>query len=326
MPRKRKKSKNSPEIHQNPQKRSTTMDQNGANTIQSENIGQLSQLQSGQSFMLPNPMYYNNNNGQYMQMNSASPVFSPNNTPSTPVNNTQMDMFTMIIQRLDSMDKRLSQLDSIQSSVKNITVRIDTIDQKVTNLEAKIKDIESSHQYDSGTLDELYKNQKEIDSSLQKLRKIESEQKLREETLQREITDLKCRSMRDNLLFFNIPEEKDENCEAKVLDIIESKLKIADAKTNIKLQRTHRVGAFKPSRIRPIVAKFSDFPDREKVRSSASMLKGSKYGIGEQFPPEVVEKRRKLIPVMMKARSEGKEAYLRIDKLYIDKQLYKESA
>ncbi|XP_053384035.1 uncharacterized protein LOC128550067 [Mercenaria mercenaria] len=260
-------------------------------------------------------------------MNSASPSFSPNNTPSTPVNSIQQaDMFSMIMQRLDSMDKRLNQLDSIQSSVKSITVRIDTFDQKVTNVETKIKEIETSHQFESDTLEQLNRKQNENDSSLTKLRNIEAGQRSREEELQREITDLKCRSMRENLLFFYIPEEKDENYERKVLDLIESKLQIDDAKINIKLQRTHRVGVFKESKIRPIVANFSNFPDREKMRTSAKLLKDSRYGIGEQFPAEVVDRQRKLIPVMKKARSEGKEAHLSVEKLYINKQLYKESA
>lgn len=53
--------------------------------------------------------------------------------------------------------------------------------------------------------------------------------------------------MRDNLLFFGIPEEKGENdtdCVVKVLDLIENKLEIADAKSNIKLHRAHRIGRF----------------------------------------------------------------------------------
>ncbi|XP_060557589.1 uncharacterized protein LOC132717995 [Ruditapes philippinarum] len=152
---------------------------------------------------------------------------------------------------------------------------------------------------------------------------MESDQIAREHGLQREIIDLKCRNMGDNSLFFNIPEEKDENCESKLLDLMESKLQITDAKTSIKLQRSHRIGGFTPSKTRPIVAKFRDFSDREKVRKSAKHLKDTHYGISEQFPAEVMEKRRKLLPIMKKARSGGKEAYLSVDKLYIDKQLYR---
>ena len=52
-------------------------------------------------------------------------------------------------------------------------------------------------------------------------------------------------------------------------------------------------------------------------------LKGTEYGISQQFPREIMDKRRELVPIMKKARSEGKDAYLVVDKLYIDKVLYK---
>jgi exonuclease III len=129
--------------------------------------------------------------------------------------------------------------------------------------------------------------------------------------------------MRDNLLFHNLPEEKDENCEQKVLTFIKEKLNIEGQE--VRLQRAHRIGPFNPSKTRPIVAKFSDYPVREDVRRAAKNLKGTNFGISEQYPKEVVEKRRQLVPIMVQARKDGKEAYLRVDKLYINKQLYRGS-
>ncbi|KAH3870961.1 hypothetical protein DPMN_034155 [Dreissena polymorpha] len=72
--------------------------------------------------------------------------------------------------------------------------------------------------------------------------------------MQHKVTDLKCRSMRDNLLFYKIPEEKDEQCEKKILDFIESKLLIENASKDIKLHRAHRIGRYNSMKIRPIVA------------------------------------------------------------------------
>ena len=57
--------------------------------------------------------------------------------------------------------------------------------------------------------------------------------------------DLQCREMRDNLLFFNVPEERgetDSDCEDKILDIMQDHMQIENAKTDIKLHRTHRIG------------------------------------------------------------------------------------
>ncbi|XP_052820016.1 uncharacterized protein LOC128245831 [Mya arenaria] len=88
-------------------------------------------------------------------------------------------------------------------------------------------------------------------------------------------------------------------------------------------RRAHRIGPYQGDKTRPIVAKFSDFPDREKVRRAAKELKGTQYGISEQFPKQVVEQRRKLVPIMLQARKDGKEAFIKVDKLFINNHLYR---
>ncbi|XP_053396035.1 uncharacterized protein LOC128556130 [Mercenaria mercenaria] len=158
------------------------------------------------------------------------------------------------------------------------------------------------------------------------MRKAEKEQRDTETVLREEITDLKCRSMRDNLLFFKLLEEKEENCVQKVLELIENDMKIENAKQEIKLHRAHRVGKYNNTKVRPIVAKFAYFPDRERVKMAAKALAGTPYGVGEQFPKEIVDTRKRLVPIMKKARDEGKDAFIKVDKLYINKQLYREGS
>ena len=132
--------------------------------------------------------------------------------------------------------------------------------------------------------------------------------------------------MRDNLIFYKVPEavgETDAHCVQKVLDLIENDLEIENANRDIKLHRAHRMGKFDPSKIRPIVAKFAYYPDRENVRKNAGKLRGKAIGISQQFPREIMEKRRKLVPVMKEAHENGKDTYIAVDKLYIDKRLYR---
>ena len=49
------------------------------------------------------------------------------------------------------------------------------------------------------------------------------------------------------------------------------------------------------------------------------------YYISEQFPKEVSEKRKALVPKLLKARSEGKEASISYDKLYVQGKLVNDS-
>ena len=100
--------------------------------------------------------------------------------------------------------------------------------------------------------------------------KHENTQQQRETTMKEEIQVLKGHSMRDNMLFYRIPEVKDENCDEKVPKVIEEKLSIENATKERKVHRAHMVGAYNTENIRPIIAKFMYYPDREQVRKSSS--------------------------------------------------------
>lgn len=352
---KRKKGKDSPDAVQNSPKRPapSTMNQHGGHTGSnngsnngtqstptnlSTNSGgsntPVMQGHSGQFFTLPSvvqqiPTNMNYNN-QMLAMNTASPFIQAIPQTSTPIQNVQSNMQTMqsndvlsaILQRLDSMDQKLGQLDYIQSCVSAITVRVNNVEQKLEDFEKRMVEIENSKTFDASILVEIQNKQKELDRLMSKIQNQETEQRIIENELKSEISDLKCRSMRDNLMFYKLPEERDENCEEKIQQFIKEKLKIDDGEP-IRLHRAHRVGQYDSRKCRPIVAKFVFYQDRERVRKSAKELRGTNFGISEQFPKQVMEARRQLIPIMKKAREEGKEAYLRIDKLYIDKHLYK---
>ena len=42
----------------------------------------------------------------------------------------------------------------------------------------------------------------------------------------------------------------------------------------------------------------------------------------DQYPPEIVEQRRKLVPILIKANKDNKTAYIRYNKLIIDGREY----
>ena len=71
---------------------------------------------------------------------------------------------------------------------------------------------------------------------------------------------------------------------------------------------------------RPIVCRFKSFKERERVRSVASELKGTRYGISEQFPKEINDRRKALWPHFQEAKKQKKKAFFRRDRLFIDGQ------
>ncbi|CAG2191257.1 unnamed protein product [Mytilus edulis] len=75
--------------------------------------------------------------------------------------------------------------------------------------------------------------------------------------------------------------------------------------------------------IRPIVARFTSRRDLEYVLKCAYRLKGTDYGIKEQFPKEIELKRKELYPILKQAKKDNNKAVLVRDRLYINGELYK---
>ncbi len=127
--------------------------------------------------------------------------------------------------------------------------------------------------------------------------------------------------MRDNLVFSGIPESAEEDPEATVKTFIKTYLKLPeDTVENICFERVHRMGAKKPGapRPRPIVAKFGYFKQKEQVKSRGRELKGTDFGVNDQFPKEILERRKILFPIRRSLIQKGSRAVIAVDRLYVD--------
>lgn len=203
------------------------------------------------------------------------------------------------------LDKAESVVDGVEKSVSFLSEKYD--DYKVERDAEKVK---------MKTLDKRVTN---IKSETDELKEMLSQvQKLNLE-MKEEVLDLKSRNMRDNLVFTNIPERNEEDTEAVLTEFFENKLHIR----NICFERVHRIRLKNPTshqgpKIRPIIAKFTFFKDRERVRKSGRMLKGTNFGIQEQFPDEIEKRRKPLYPILRTARRNQQRAAIVKDKLYVD--------
>lgn len=84
--------------------------------------------------------------------------------------------------------------------------------------------------------------------------------------LESKVADLESRSMRDNLLFYGVPEGgENEDCENLVRKVCAEHLKLnLQDVTNLVFDRVHRVGNASDNKVRPIVAKFHYYKQRER--------------------------------------------------------------
>ena len=290
-----------------------------------------------QSYSMPSTPVQQNTIPAY-QSPQAMPMQTAPQQPSN-VNNFQQ----FVIDKLEAMDRRLTKLDNIEHQLSTLSQKLSNMDGRVSSLESKISahnnqlsDIEVSRAYESQTCDEIRSEQKTINKQLKDVLASKNSMSTNQATLQSEnarlseaVIDLQSRSMRDNLLFYNFPEcpsteeRYSEDCQSKVLDFCENTLEIENARLGIKIDRAHRIGRFDPAKKpRPIVVKFNYYPDKLSVKQKAKdKLDNSSFSVGDQFPKAIQDRRRKLIPVMIKAKREGKRAVLAYDKLYINNTL-----
>ncbi|XP_045188329.2 uncharacterized protein LOC123546200 [Mercenaria mercenaria] len=162
-----------------------------------------------------------------------------------------------------------------------------------------------------------------------------------------EVNYMKSQSMRNNLIFGNIeeePAEKPARTEEIVRKFMVDKLKIVqDIVNNIRIERVHRTGITpvpqapatgngtrseqnirngvareEEIKSRRILCKFSFFGNREMVRGQSKNLRDTNYYVSEQFPSEIMAKRRQLIKRIKEEKKAGKHAWVSYDTLYVN--------
>ncbi|KAL8589646.1 hypothetical protein ACOMHN_016030 [Nucella lapillus] len=151
----------------------------------------------------------------------------------------------------------------------------------------------------------------------------EENRKMKEEVrMQAEKIDyLENQSRRQNLMFYNIPKQQQEetwdDCEQAVQQVIKNILNIT---TDVVIERAHRVGS-------AIRAKLHSFRDKQLILKNAHKLKQynetkedkrQKIGISEDFSQIVRNKRRGLTEMLRVYRKDERKATLVYDKLITD--------
>ena len=193
-------------------------------------------------------------------------------------------------------------------------------------LEQELKDVKDSITFIHAEVKYIKKESEQLKKSKGETKKrIENLEQLNS-TLNSRVIDLQARSMRDNLIFYNIKESDREDTTEIIKDIIENTLGIENAKS-IKIDRSQRMGKKQAKRttkqLAIVVAKFNYFLDKEQVLANARKFKGTGMAVLEQFPEEIAKERKRPYPEMQKVKQQRKWVKLVRDKLYIDGHIYR---
>lgn len=168
---------------------------------------------------------------------------------------------------------------------ENITKNINTnINEKFQNLEIKNEQLE---------------------------KKIE-EQERRIDTIKREIRKKK-------LVFFGIQENEKNywDLEKEVLEIINGKMNVGC--TNQDISSIWRKGK-KGENTRPIIVSFNSLSKKIEVIKKKKSLQQFNIYLSEDFPFKIIQKRKELREELKQLLEQGKEAYLKYDKIIIKEE------
>ena len=116
--------------------------------------------------------------------------------------------------------------------------------------------------------------------------------------------DQEARSLRNNILVFNVAETEDEDVGNVLGLFIRDNLKVT---SKVAIQRVHRLGRPKrDDKPRAIIACLRDYPDVDLLFRNVKHLKGSKLGLSRDYPEEIRKARGRLEPARRQARRENK--------------------
>ena len=145
------------------------------------------------------------------------------------------------------------------------------------------------------------------------------------EDLREQLLITEARSMRDNLMFYNIPEDNtpDNDTERVLRAFLQEEMNINnDDMKSISFDRVHRVGAKRRGWNRQIVAKFNTSRGKDIVmRHTKNLQRDKKFGVNEQLPRELEERKKQLLPKYKEARKEQKKPKWSLDKLVVDNKV-----
>ena len=182
------------------------------------------------------------------------------------------------------------------------------------NLMQKMESIERSMNFISEEFEKFRNNISNIQKDVIQIKEENKTLRNEIEIIKDQIIDNKSHSMRNNLLIYGFPEARGENCEETVRNFLKAKLDIDTSK--IEIERSHRFGKFKHDKQRPIVSRFLRFKDKEAIKKNSFKLKGTNFGVSDQYPKEVNEKRTMLRTIEKEEKSKGTPTFLHIDKLF----------
>ena len=256
-----------------------------------------------------------------------------------PANTENADMYVMlksmfyilakVEDRLNIIEKNTGTLEEVNNKLTKLTSRVQTTESELKKVHEKVNNMENDLNGIGNLCDKLKTDTLEAKTEILKMTQIVGEELNNDTSLTGDIQNMKekmldaqCRSMSYNLIFTGIDEREQEDGETVLKEFLSARLRITD---EIPFANIHRMGniaeAKRRGRPRPLIAKFVHKKHLLKVKRATALLKGTHYGVNEQYPPEIERERKKLYPIAKAERKKGSRVVLVRDKLYVNNSI-----
>lgn len=142
--------------------------------------------------------------------------------------------------------------------------------------------------------------------------------KTKQEKNDKKIQNLEKEVRRRNIVIYGIEEEENNYFELEklILNLFTNKLRTTCTQEEIDFVK--RLGKKQGNINRPVLVGLTTWGKKIKILKAKKELKGTKIYINEDFPPNILEVRKDLQPILMEKRKNGAKAYLKYDKLVIN--------
>ena len=265
---------------------------------------------------------------------SGSEAVSPDGKRICEVNNKEIDssadgngktetMTEIITQQLQQVLERLT---SVEGKLDGVLEKVQRLETALSGVKSDITELQSKTTQMKKVSDDIEAGLNNVNTEVEELRKKMGENEKEIKLINDRCLYQEVYNRRENLRFLGFPEatSNEEVASETVYQFLERELELEGVR-DIEFQRVHRIGKKKAGAVRPIIARFLRFPDRERIfRRTLEVRDVTEVRVFTDLPKEIQERRKKQWPKLKKAREEGKVASFdrkEPDKLYIDGHL-----
>ncbi len=212
---------------------------------------------------------------------------------------------------------------------ESFKIMFDDVKEEIRNVKKDLVDLKESLSFSQGQLESTMKSFQEVEAKTSFCESSLNEMQDNLVACEDNVEYLENMSRRNNVKLIGVPENADGETWEESEEIFKAQVKDAlKIPEDLEIERAHRVGHKRQfftrrdgtkvkAHPRPIVAKFKNWKQKEKVTNAARKLRPDGVKFLDDYSKRTLDKRFAQQSKLLNARKEGKIAYFALNRLII---------